>query len=376
MPRGRRSHRYAHYPGVQLNADELEPAPAPAQVANGASHDGPYLSPKKRLMLYSSDDWEEFILEWLTVMAGEYKRVLRFGGTGDKGVDVAGFADDDGFAGEWDLYQAKHYDHSLTPANVFPEILKLLVNLCEGIFSQRPRRYYFCAPRGCGTSLGRLLNDAPQLKAKFLVWLDSSDKTGFTFEQVSSVKLFANTFDFSVFRDTSVDEMIAKHSSSPYHLARFGAAHMPLREAAGAPPGKIQLEEMRYVEQLAEVYSHEWPTEGITSESVGENKMSSKPFQRQRVRFYSAESLRRYARDSTPDGTFEALRSDMLDGVIDTAEGLHGSPLARMNAVFEVAGGLDLRNHVLVKVLNQSDRKGICHQLANDDEIVWKPNAL
>ena len=41
-------------------------------------------------------------------------------------------------------------------------------------------------------------------------------------------------------------------------------------------------------------------------------------FRRQREAFYEAESLRVFARDSVPPGTFESLLDDIHDGVIDT----------------------------------------------------------
>lgn len=42
-----------------------------------------------------------------------------------------------------------------------------------------------------------------------------------------------------------------------------------------------------------------------------------KDFVRQRERFYSAESLRNFSRDTVPAGTFESLQEEVYQGVVD-----------------------------------------------------------
>jgi hypothetical protein len=356
-------------PGVEMDMNSLAALPMPASDPSTiVSSAGPLIRPAERILLWSSDEWETFIREWATTFASEYQSVRHFGGAGDKGIDVAGFESALGFEGTWDAFQAKHYDHALTPGDAFPEIAKFLRNLRSDELTM-PRAYYFVAPRGCGTTLARELKRPEKLKTHFLEWLDGHSAD---FDDSAEVRASAEGLDFSLFTDLSPDEMIERHKLSPYHFARFGG-QLPPRGANEPLPAEVSILELRYVEQLVDVYDHEWPEEGITSENVSSHAKSSKPFLRQRLRFYSAESLARYARDEVPVGTFERLQADILSGVIDTAELPHPTPLGRMNAVFELVSSMELSSHALIAVTSHDDRRGICHQLANSDELTWKP---
>src|SRR5262249_54555432 len=111
-----------------------------------------------RVRTFSPAEWEEFIEEWATSLASIYKKVRRFGGAGDLGVDIAGFASDAGFKGVWDNYQCKHYGHPLRPSDVWIEIGKIIYYSHRGEYVA-PRKYYFVCSQGIGTSLEQLLND-------------------------------------------------------------------------------------------------------------------------------------------------------------------------------------------------------------------------
>ena len=99
--------------------------------------------------------------------------------------------------------------------------------------------------------------------------------------------------------------------------------------------------------------------------------MTSRHFRRQRISFYNAEALRLYARDSVPEGTFEALQDDIHAGVVEIAESEHASGMDRLSEVLTASGQLDLSSHTLVSASRLDDRKGICHQLANEDRLTW-----
>jgi len=54
-----------------------------AQAVNG-----PPISPQQRILLYSADEWEDFIQEWVhSIPLGTYLDVKRFTGAGDRGID-------------------------------------------------------------------------------------------------------------------------------------------------------------------------------------------------------------------------------------------------------------------------------------------------
>ena len=160
-------------PGVDPNlsatavAEPSGKSPTSATVVHGR-----LIPPQQQILLYSAQDWEEFILEWVHYQKSRYKKVVRLSGANDMGIDVAGFTDNAGFQGVWDNYQCKHYDDALTPATAIPEIGKMLFHSFEKRFIA-PRQYFFMAPKDCGTSLKKLLLDADELKAKVIEkWSD------------------------------------------------------------------------------------------------------------------------------------------------------------------------------------------------------------
>ena len=104
---------------VEIPNPSGKPAPSAAKVLHGR-----LIPAQQQILLYSSNDWEEFILEWVHYQKSKYTKVVRMSGAADMGVDVAGFTDDAGFNGVWDNYQCKHYDDPLTPSVAIPEIAK------------------------------------------------------------------------------------------------------------------------------------------------------------------------------------------------------------------------------------------------------------
>ena len=94
-------------------------------------------------------------------------------------------------------------------------------------------------------------------------------------------------------------------------------------------------------------------------------------FRRQREAFYEAESLRVFARDSVPPGTFEALLDDIHDGVIDTHDGNHADGYEKVCAVTKAARDMQITANALIICTNPKDRDGICHQLVNEERLRW-----
>ncbi|ELY3221522.1 TPA: ABC-three component system protein, partial [Salmonella enterica subsp. enterica serovar Agona] len=95
---------------------------------------------------------------------------------------------------------------------------------------------------------------------------------------------------------------------------------------------------------------------------------------RQRERFYHAESLKNFARDTVPAGTFDALQDEIYHGVIDVCEDYHLSGFARMKETMKHATTIAVTSNPLVTSIKTQDRQGICHQLANDDRLIWVPD--
>ncbi|WP_246389376.1 ABC-three component system protein [Microvirga mediterraneensis] len=306
-------------------------------------------------------------------MKSEYLKVLRFTGANDRGIDIAGFADEQFLDGVWDNYQCKHYDKPIPPAVAWPEIGKILWHSFNGHYKP-PRAYYFVAPRGTGTSLTQYLANPSTLKPALLKAWDKNVKDAITTTQPILLEgdfaAYVDRFDFSIFKPVSVREIIEQHRQSPYFIGRFGGG-LPARPKAEGAPDEIGSHESVYVGRLLEAYADH--TKEALADVAGLKKWDKldKHFQRQRESFYGAEALRVFFRDKVEPGTFESLQEEIYEGVVDTHDKDHLDGYHRVMAVTEVAQALQIEAHPLASCTFPRDRRGICHQLANEDRLKW-----
>lgn len=334
---------------------------------------GKLITPKQHLLLFSAEEWELFLEEWGTFQKPKYYIVTRLGGANDYGVDVACFHTDSGFSGDWDNYQCKYYKGDpLAPGTAIPEIGKLLWHVYNKNLTA-PKKYYFFAPKDCGPSLKKLLLNSDKLKSKLFEewdgWCSKSITTTKTILLEGKFKEFVDGFNFNIFKYKPVNEVIEEYRNTPYFATRFGGG-LKDRPNPQTPPQQHQKNEARYIEQLQNAYAD--------SKTIEKEKFRitdfpdlNQHFIRQRESFYFAESLRTFARDSVPLGTFEELQNDMLDGVIDTAEEDYNDGLAKLKKVLNESKSVPLDANGLFNVIRVKDRFGICHQLSNDDKLKW-----
>lgn len=334
---------------------------------------GPVIPPQQRLLTYSYDQWEDFVQEWLHYcLRKNYKQINRFTGSGDMGVDVVGFVDDKRLEGVWDNYQCKHYDQALTPGNIWVEIGKVVWYSFNKKYAP-PRRYYFVAPRGAGTKLSRLLSNATDLRSELLDNWDKSIKNHITSTQEvrldAKLLAYVNAFDFSIFESKTALQLVEDHRETPVHAARFGGG-LPARPAPNTPPIDVALKESQYISQLLGAYAEHAGSAISDPADIPLPKLKSH-FNRQREAFYQAESLRVFARDNVPKGTFESLQQDVYTGVIDTHDSDHVDGFQKVCAVTKAARDLEITANALISCTNPQDRDGICHQLVNEERLRW-----
>lgn len=354
---------------------DIPPPEQPSILTVSQAVSGPPIPPQQRILLYSADEWEDFIQEWVhSIPTGTYVDIKRFTGAGDRGIDIAGFTDSAKLQGIWDNYQCKHYDHALRPTDAWPEIGKVLWYTFMKEF-RAPRGYFFVAPWGAGTTLQGYFSDKAKLKEElFKAWEKNCRKKITDTQEIPLEGDFlahAEAFDYSIFDSLTSLQIIDGHRKGPYFTYRFGGG-LPTRPAAGAPPEAIAPTESRYIGHLLNAYADH---KAVTDLSVGE--LSSWPplqqhFRRQREAFYQAENLRVFSRDSVPPGTFEALQQNIYDGVIDVHDADHADGFVRVRKVTESARQLQITANALIACTNPADRDGICHQLANEDRLTWK----
>jgi hypothetical protein len=359
---------------MTANWQNIKKPPSPATAVTAALvANGPVIPPQQRLLTYSPDEWEGFVEEWAYYcLATKYKHVLRFSGAGDMGIDVAGFVDDKRLEGAWDNYQCKHYDHAIRPGDVWVEFGKVIWYSYSGKYTA-PRNYYFVSPFGAGTSLSRLLANATKLREEVIANWDKHVKDAITGTQEVplDVKLraYVDAFDFSIFDAKTALQLVDDHRTAPVHAARFGGG-LPIRPASGTPPLEVAIAESRYATQLLGAYGEHTGTIVTDPLALSVPKLKDH-FRRQREAFYEAESLRVFARDSVPPGTFESLLDDIHDGVVDTHDANHADGYEKVCAVTKAARDMQITANALITCTNPKDRDGICHQLVNEDRLRW-----
>lgn len=356
---------------MPLSLRTLSKSPSTDHIINGIP-----IPKQMRLKNSSPDEWEAFVEEWASAgISNSYKLIRRHSGAGDMGIDVAGYVDDNGLFGAWDNFQCKRYSDSLSPSMVWVEFGKIIYYSFKNEYFP-PRKYYFVAPNGVGGTLSRLMDKPDELKEKIRINWDGYCRSSIT--KTTDIPLtgefltWYEGFDFSIFSHKTLAELIQEHAKTCFHSVRFGGGLDP-RPDPDTPPEDLTEKESRYIRQIFDAYSDHLKvkinsTLDITSSSkpqLGEHLL------RQRVRFYSAESLRVFARDTVPPGTFDKLQSEILDGVIDICENTHLDGLARMNEVVNQSTRIALTSNPLVTVTHTKDRQGICHQLANEGKLTW-----
>ncbi|MFP9135670.1 ABC-three component system protein [Devosia sp. XGJD_8] len=333
---------------------------------------GPWISPTARLITYSPDEWETFIDEWVFSLKQKYSDVLRYTGSGDMGIDVAGFSDQNYLNGIWDNFQCKHYGAPLGPGVLWPEVGKILWYSFSKHYAP-PRACYFVAPRGTSTKSTRLLGDQKALKDGLIKAWEKSVRTHIASAPVEFEGEFAKyvlAFDFSIFRPMSIRTVLEQHQATQYYLPRFGGG-LPTRPRPGLPPDAPAGHESGYVAKLLEAYADHLTAPTLSIHDLHQHPKLEDHLKRSREAFYQAESLRIFVRDKVEPGTFENLQSEIFGGVIDTRNAEYKDGYECVVQVTKAAQDMDLGAHPLSASVFPTDKRGICHQLANDDRLGW-----
>lgn len=345
-----------------------------AQIAQGVP-----IPPVSRIAMMSADEWEVFTEEWATYLKneGEYWRVRRWSGSGDRGLDVVAFASELGFEGPWDSFQCKHYARPLRPKEVCVEVAKVIYHSFNRTipFNQSfrlPRRHVFVSPKGVGLTVQGWLGDAEEFRKEFKRrWGQvAGGAIGVQVPLQGDLLEYVEGFDFAIFDDRSAVELVEQHAKTPFHAARFGGG-LPPRGRVPALPVTPTEGESVYIRKLLDAYEDRLRTSLSTSADLDGFPSMREHYNRQREMFYSAEALRNFARDTTPEGTFDLLREDIYDGVVDVCEEAHITGFERVTATVGRAAIINVGGNALVGVARVRDKQGVCHQLANDCVLTW-----
>lgn len=340
-----------------------------SNYSKGPSHP----TPEQRILMMNDEEWENFILQCINQLKveGMYSQVHRIGGAGDKGRDVCGNTLDKAEISTWDLYQAKHYEDTLSPSDFAPDLAKFLYYVFSNQYTQ-PRHYFICAVK-IGPKLYDFVTNPESLNLNTLRnWIidewkkKKGDFKTFNEELTSELEKFIMNFPFEIIKIKTSSELIEIHSRSDKHWEMFGV----LAERGKNPEVPIEPDanEQVYIGKLCKAYLSAM-NEDINS-TCEIPKAYSKNFKSQRKLFYSAEGLYRFSRDKL-HGTFEDLLLQVEIGIGSVASLPYTDGVAKITAVQNTANALQVTSNPLHARLQAGDLQGTCHHLANNGNLTW-----
>lgn len=132
---------------------------------------------------------------------------------------------------------------------------------------------------------------------------------------------------------------------------------------------------MPYISALLEAYSDELNIKIDTIKSLEAYGSYFKHLNRQRKDYYSAETIRRFVRDTLTDSQqFDVLKEEIYNGIIDTHEQEYDSGYKRLVEDLKQAAVTNTSKSMLdskLHCIGNSERKGVCHMLVNDNKLRW-----
>ena len=328
-----------------------------------------------RLRIISEDEFEDLVVEWASeYLASKYSKVMRLGGSGDKGRDIICYYDDN----KIDIFQCKHYRQTLAPSSMWLEFGKL----CYYTFNedyQIPKNYVIVTSRGIGQKLSDFIDNPQNINEELIKQWNEKCQNKITSSEIklnAKLKAYIKSFDFSIVSAKPPISLIEEHKKTTYYPTRFGGGLIKYRNLIPKPTKSIHRRELNYTNQLLEIYSEKSGTTITDYKSISKIDLDLKQhFENEREAFYCAESLDRFSRDNFADrdiSPFEELKEESKSLVKtsltlcshpDGYRRLESSKLEMMRQQFS--------SSPLHKEIKNYDKIGMCHYLANENIVRW-----
>ena len=331
------------------------------------------LDPLRILRVFSAEEYEILIEEWQRGYLNTlYERVERLAAPRDKGRDIVCTLK----SGGWSNFQCKHYDKKLSHTSVFTEIGKCCYYSFIGDYTI-PKEYYFVSPCGVSVKVRDLLLNSRELKDELIKNWDKSCmnkiKTSPT-KLEGKFKAFVEAFNFSIFKYISETEFIDQFKKTPHYYKRFGVLVKP-RKIFSVAPARIEENELVYIKKILDAYSDHLKSNVDSVAKLHKYPKLEADFNRQRAYFYNAEFLNAYSREifTSELQCFEKLKAEVYHSIIEEIEQDADDGFVRLRNVLKRAELITFSgSNPLSSEAQVMDKKGICHQLANEmDEVKW-----
>ncbi|QEE49113.1 hypothetical protein FUA48_05815 [Flavobacterium alkalisoli] len=335
---------------------------------------GTPVPPLDKLKIVDEDTYEDMILEWLTFFEGKYEKLLRFGGSGDKGIDILAYTN---YAkGSCEYYQCKHYKVALTPSHIYLEVGKLIYYTYTNQYNI-PTKYFFVSPQGIGRALHDLIINPSDLRNNLKKEWDKKCRKEIT-KKVDIILdknliKYIDSFDFTIIDHIEPIKFIEQYKHTSYYSYRFGGGLQKPRKPISTP-NNINKHEIPYVKNIFDAYTSKLKR-AISSEQDFENEIRIKNhFLRQRNNFYHAESLEQFSRDNLPLGNtaFSDLKNEIHEQIIEVCESdKYNDGVEKMDEAIIMAKNGNYNSNPLSGELKSQDKSGICHHLSNENRVKW-----
>jgi hypothetical protein len=143
------------------------------------------------------------------------------------------------------------------------------------------------------------------------------------------------------------------------------------------PPEDIAQEEMPYIKALFAAYAQVTGMDCVTKDNLSSlNAKYCRNYSDQRENYYNAVRVERSVREIFENGEmeFSKIKEDTYNGIIDVCWDDFDNGFKRLLAVLNHVSQITLTKSFLTQIkdlINNSEKKGICHMLVNDGKIQW-----
>ncbi|MCK9286314.1 MAG: hypothetical protein M0P29_01950 [Sphaerochaetaceae bacterium] len=143
------------------------------------------------------------------------------------------------------------------------------------------------------------------------------------------------------------------------------------------PPEDIAQEEIPYIKALFAAYAQATGMASVTKDNLYTlSERYRRNYSDQRENYYNAARVERSVREIFENGEqeFGKIKEDAYDGVVDVCWNDFDDGFKRLLAVLKQVTQITLTKSFLTQIkdlINNSEKKGICHMLVNDGKIQW-----
>jgi len=326
-----------------------------------------------RLILALTDEeLESFTQDWISSKKKSFYEITSFSGPSDMGRDVVAFISSQKHEGAWYNYQCKQYKNNLPTNTALLEIGKILYFAFLGNFTP-PERYYFVAPRGINRNLETLIYKPNEFKERLISDWDIICSTSIIEGKVikidAQLKEFIRKYDFSKIGRLTMRQIFQDEDITPILFKRFSYDPGPAPE--GIVPNEISNTELNYISELVDAYSEREKVDFKGATDLYKKDTYKEHLKLQRIRFYDADSFKRFYRDNTDRNEISGIEKEVFHGVIDKCNESYLDRLERINTVMAHAATLQPTG-ILAKHTPTTVKQGLCHHFVNDRKMTWK----